>query len=119
MVDEEFVQARKRAHPADSKESGWRTGSDPGDEPGEFFLLGQPDSTSLGEPSEGAGKDEARTGNNVALAQYKVGCKVLGGPAGEQRGCLTPEFVEQIAQCGTFLRVEVKVPHRVSWPGEQ
>jgi hypothetical protein len=65
---------------------------------------------------EWPGKDEAKAGDGIALPQRDVGGKVSSGPALKQRGCVGAEFLEQIAQCKAFLRVERKILHEShSW----
>jgi hypothetical protein len=92
MVDEELVQVGNGAHPPDAEESGRRARADSHDEPLELSLLGQLRPASLGESLERAGEDETGSGDEVMFTQHKVGGKVLGGPAVEQRGCVGSEF---------------------------
>ena len=73
MVDEELVEVRKRADPADAEESGRWARPDPRDERLELPALRQPRPASLGEPLERAGKDQAWAGNEIVLTQREVG----------------------------------------------
>ena len=75
------------------------------------LLLCQPHPAPLGEPLERAREHEAGASDEIALTQHDVGGEVVSGPALEQRGYVSPEFVEEIAQRKALLRVERKIFH--------
>jgi hypothetical protein len=111
MMDEELVQVRKGSNPADAEESGRGARPDPRDEPLELSLLREPRPASLRELLERAREDEAGASDEIALTQHDVGGEVFGSPAVEQRGYVSPEFFEQIAQFKALLRVKRKTFH--------
>lgn len=47
----------------------------------------------------------------IALAQHDVGGELSGGPSVEERGCVSSEYVEEIAQGKALLRVKRKISH--------
>jgi hypothetical protein len=49
--------------------------------------------------------------DGIALTQHDVGGEVSGGPSVEERGCVSSEFVEEIAQGKALLRVKRKILH--------
>ena len=65
----------------------------------------------LGEPLEQARKNETGASDGIALTQHDVGGEVSGGPSVEERGCVSSEFVEEIAQGKALLRVKRKISH--------
>ena len=74
-------------------------------------LLRRPHPASLGEPLEQARKDEAWASDEIALTQHDVGSEVFGIPALEQRGYVSPELLEEIAQCTALLPVKRNIRH--------
>ena len=111
MVDEKLVQVWEGADPSDAKQSGRWARPNPRDEPPELCVLCQPRPASLGEPLEQARKNETGASDGIALTQHDVGGEVSGGPAVEERGCVSSEFVEEIAQGKALLRVKRKISH--------
>jgi hypothetical protein len=109
VVDEELIQVRHGADPSDSKESGRWSRPGPLDQPSEISLLRHRRSASLAELLECSRKDEARTSDEVTLAQHGVGSEVLRGPVVEQRGYVRPEFFEEVAERKAPQRVEVNM----------
>jgi hypothetical protein len=111
VVDEKLVQVCNRADPSDAKQSGRWARSNPRDEPPELCVLCQPRPAPLGEPLEQARKNETGASDGIALTQHDVGGEVSGGPAVEERGCVSSEFVEEIAQGKALLCVKRKILH--------
>ena len=111
VVDEVLVEVGHGADPADAEHPrGWAR-ADPLDEPLELSSFCEPHPTSLGEPLEPPGQDEAGAGQEIVLTQHEVGGEVLGGPAREKRRSIGPEFLEQIAQRPALLRIQRKITH--------
>ncbi|MFW3115915.1 hypothetical protein MHAE_19296 [Mycobacterium haemophilum DSM 44634] len=111
MVDEELVEVRQGTDPSDAEESGRWARLDPRDKPPEFSLPGELHSASLRKPLERPGKDHARANDEIAFTQHEMGGEVLGGPALYQRGYVSTEFSEEIAQRKALLGIKLKVFH--------
>src|SRR6476620_1502055 len=111
MVDAKLVQIGVSADPSDAKETERRPGPNLRDEPRELALLGQRGPAFLGEPSERYRQHQTGAGNRVALTQHEVGGEVSGGPTFDQRWRVSSEFVQQVAQGKSLVRVKRKIGH--------
>lgn len=111
MVDEELIEVRDGADPAEAEHSRRGPRSDPLDEPLKLTALHQPYPTSLGEPLAPAGQDQARASKEIVLALHEVGGEIFGSPAWEKRGSVGPEPFEQIAQREALLRIQRELVH--------
>jgi hypothetical protein len=112
VVDEELVQVRERADPADAEEPRRRPRPDPREEPPEVAGRRQPRPASLGEPLKRSRKDKARSCDQIALTEHDVGGEVVRGPAFDQGRGASPELLTQLAQCKALLRVQPKITQR-------
>jgi hypothetical protein len=113
VVDEELVQVRERADPVNAEETGRRPGSDSIHEPREVVAFGEPAAALLGEALERSGQDDARAGEEVALAQHDVRGEIVRAPTDEQGRCRRAEFLEDAAKVSALRCVEVAVTHLV------
>lgn len=111
-MNEELVQVRDGADPADAEEPGRWARPDPRDEPPEIPLRRQPHPASLGESLKRPRKDDAGGRDEITLTEHDVGGEVVRGPALEHRRYVSPEFLEKIAKGEALLRVKPKNTHR-------
>jgi hypothetical protein len=123
-MNEELVEIRQTADPSDAEEPNGRAGPDPRDEPRKVLALSQFRPTPLGEPFEGSGQDEARTGDQVVFSQHEVGGEIVTAPPVEQGRNGRAELVEKIAELQALLRIQWNISHTyllceaaVSWQG--
>jgi hypothetical protein len=110
VMDEELIEASEPAHPSDPEESRRRSRSECRDEPGEVFAR-QRSSSSFGHAPPRARQDKPGTREVVTLAQDKVGREIAGCPRRQKCRRVRTEFVEQIAELGSFDGVEERVGH--------
>ena len=82
------------------------------DEPTELLRLRQSYPASFREPFKAPGKDEAGSCDEITFTQHDVGGEVVRAPTLEHRGCVRPDFLEELAQGEAFQRVERKLTHR-------
>ena len=111
-MNKELVEIGQTADPSDAEESDGRAGPDPRDQPRKVLALGQTGPTPLGEPLEGTGQSQARTGNQIMFPQHKVGGEIVSGPAVEQGGNGRAELVEKITELEALLRIQRNEGHK-------
>ena len=104
-MNKEFVEVRQSPDPADAEEADGRPGPNPRDEPAEVVALSQSGPALLGEPLEGAGQDNARSGDEIAFPQHEMRCEIMSSPTAEQGRNRRSQLVEQITEPEAFLRV--------------
>jgi hypothetical protein len=67
-------------------------------------------------PLEGARKNDARAGNEIAFSQHDVSGEIVSSPTFEERGNERPELGEENAQPKPLLRIERGFGHRRTLP---
>ena len=97
VVDEELVQVRDGADPPDAEEPGRWARPDPRDQPPEVLALRESGPAPLGELLEGARKNNARAGREIAFSQHEVSGEIVRSPTFEERGNARPELGEENA----------------------
>jgi len=110
VVDEEFVETRKSAHPPDAEEARrwWR--SDRRNEPG---VVPERESclSAFGQATPRAGQDESRPGERVVLPEGKVRREIACRPRIEQGWCVRSELVQRVAELRPFDAVDEHLGH--------
>ena len=116
VVNEELVQVWDGPDPSDAEEPEGRTRADPRDQRREVLALRESGPAPLGEPLEGARKNDARAGDEVAFSQHDVSGEIVRSPTFEERGNEGPELGEENAQPKPLLRIERGFRHRRTLP---
>jgi hypothetical protein len=111
VVNEELVEIRHGADPPDAKEADGRPGADPRDQPRKVLAPRQSGAAPFREPSEGAGENEARAGDQVVFSQHEVGGEIVSSPSVEQGGNGRAELVEKVTELEALLRIQRNAGH--------
>jgi hypothetical protein len=94
VVDEELVQARQPAHPAEAEEAGRRPGPQRPDEQAEVPACERA-LPLLRQAAPGAGQDQPGASQRVALAQHQMRGQIAGRPRRKQGRRPGAEITEQ------------------------
>jgi hypothetical protein len=110
VVDEELVEARDLAHPAEAEEAGRRPGPERRDELGEVPAR-ERCLPSFGEAAPRPGQHQSGDGEGVVLAQDEVRGDIAGRPRHQESRCPGTEFVEQVGELSSLGGVEERAGH--------
>lgn len=110
MVDEEFVEVRKPAHPSDAEQPWRRPRSDRRNEPCKVPQR-ERRSSSFSEATPSTRQDKPGASEVVMLAEDEVRREIAGRPRLKESRCLGTELVEQVAELCSLDRVKEHIGH--------
>ena len=111
VVDEELVEVREPAHPADAEEARRRAGPDGRDQPAERPTRSSSRCRSANRP-HGPGHDEPGRRDEVVLPQDQVRRQVERRPRVEQGRRVRADLIEQVAELLALDGVEQRLASR-------